>query len=42
MGGFDLKCFDGFNKFEFLETEPNKTQITPTINLTTPGTATFK
>lgn len=39
---FDLKGFDGFHKFEFLETEPNITQLTHIIDLTTSGTATLK
>ena len=37
---FDLKGFDGFHKFEFSENEPNKTQLTHIIDLTTSGTAT--
>ena len=39
---FDLKGFDGFHKFEITETEPNKTQLTHIIDLTTSGSATLK
>jgi hypothetical protein len=39
---FNLKGFDGFHKFEFSENEPNKTQLTHIIDLTTSGTATLK
>lgn len=39
---FDLKGFDGFHKFEIAETEPNKTQLTHIIDLTTSGSATLK
>jgi hypothetical protein len=38
----NLKGFDGFHKFEFSENEPNKTQLTHIIDLTTSGTATLK
>ena len=39
---FDLKGFDGFHKFEIVETELNKTQLTHIIDLTTSGSATLK
>lgn len=39
---FDLKGFDGFHKFEITETEPNKTQLTHIIDMTTSGSATLK
>ena len=39
---FDLEGFDGFHKFEIVETELNKTQLTHIIDLTTSGSATLK
>ncbi len=39
---FDLQGFDGFHKFYFSETEPNRTELTHTIDLTTSGAATLE
>jgi hypothetical protein len=39
---FDLTGFNGFHKFELFESEPNKTQLKHTIDMTTTGLATLK
>lgn len=39
---FDLTGFNGFHKFELFASEPNKSQLKHTIDMTTTGSATLK
>lgn len=39
---FDLTGFNGFHRFDIKELEPNKTELSHIIDMTTTGTATLK
>lgn len=39
---FDLTGFNGYHRFDIVELEPNKTELTHIIDMTTTGSATLK